>query len=117
MSRIDRQIVAREERKYQNELQEWYETKDKEMHLEGRPFIPYHQGCKHQGDRCRFIGHNPKGGARIEFIRGWVHPGEEYTSQNVPYENLKVGQWRSYGSLWNGRTESSRVVKTFDELR
>ncbi len=114
--RIDRQIVAREERKHKTIVKRWYSIKDVQVKMEGRPEWIFHQWLKYGNLSCRFISHNPNGGAKVEFLGGWgVDFWLEYSKNNIPYNKLTKKEGRLYGI---GGNVTSRPEKlTWDKLR
>lgn len=121
-SRIDKQIVAREERKYRNEVREWYAQKDEEVKMEGRPEWIYHQRLKHGREECKFIEHNPNGGVTVQWTKGWLYFWEaDYDHTNVPYDKLEsISSWGNTPERHRDISESypSRPEKlTWDKLR
>jgi len=119
---INRQIEAREERKYKAIINRWYSIKDVQVKMEGRPEWIFHQRLKHGKEECRFISHNPEGGAKVEWTKGWIYSWEcDYTSNNVPYDKLEpkscwVGQPERVRKL-RGMGSSSPEKLTWDKLR
>tara|TARA_R100001463_G_scaffold726_1_gene3344 strand:+ start:1020 stop:1388 length:369 start_codon:yes stop_codon:yes gene_type:complete len=102
---IDKQIAAREEAKYKAEVNEWYAQKDEEVKMEGRPEWIFHQRLKHGREECRFISHNPEGGAKVEFTKGWLYSwAQDYNKDNVPYDKLEPV------SCWVGHPERKRTI-------
>ena len=113
---IDRQIEAREERKYKAIVNRWYSIKDVQVKMEGRPEWIYHQKLKYGNLSCRFISHNPNGGAKVEFLNAFgVDFWEDYSKNNIPYDKLtkKEGRLHDRGSNVTSRPEKL----TWDKLR
>lgn len=117
---IDRQIVAREEAKYKAQVKSWYAQKDEEVKMEGRPEWIYHQRLEYLEYgitlNCRFIGHNPSGGAKVEFLNAFgVDFWLDYSKNNIPYDKLTKKEGRLYDI---GGNVTSRPEKlTWDKLR
>ena len=116
MSRIDRQIVAREEAKYKAQVKSWYAQKDEEVKMEGRPEWIYHQRLKYGNLSCRFISHNTNGGAKVEFLNAFgVDFWEDYSKNNIPYDKLTKKEGRLYDRGVNVTSRPEKI--TWDKLR
>ncbi len=117
---INRQIVAREEAKYKAQVKSWYSKKDEEVKMEGRPEWIFHQSLKYLEYgitlNCRFIGHNPNGGAKVEFLNAFgVDFWLDYSKNNIPYDKLTKKEGRLYDL---GGNVTSRPEKlTWEKLR
>lgn len=113
---INRQIVAREERKHKTIVKRWYSIKDVQVKMEGRPEWIFHQWLKYGNLSCRFISHNTNGGAKVEFLNAFgVDFWEDYSKNNIPYDKLTKKEGRLYD---RGGNVTSRPEKlTWDKLR